>query len=120
MAAVPGMPSDRARSVALWGTLALFLPLAFVGLVLSANEYRAWGGSGVDCDGPMLLGAAVPAAVVYTLGALVLARRAHGRRSWGAGLAAVLCVAIVALLGLNIRSALRELNDPAHREVCNR
>lgn len=111
-------PRVRRRGVALWVLLAAALPLAFLGLVSHANEYRSWGGSGVDCDGPALLMFAWPAAVVYTFGALVFIRRAIRRFRVGPALAAVLCVLLVVGLAANIRAAHRELNDPGYRLVC--
>lgn len=111
-------PRARGRGVALRVLLVAALPLAFLGLVSRANEYRSWGGGGVDCDGPSLLVFAWPAAVVYALGALVFIRRCIRRFRVGPALAAVLCLLLVAGLAANIRAAHRELNDPDHRLVC--
>jgi hypothetical protein len=98
----------------------LFLPVAFLGLLLLPNEYRSWGGSGVDCDGPFLLTFAVPAAIVYALLGLVFMRRALVLRSWVSAVAVVFCALLVAGLWGNIREARVELADPDHRLVCER
>lgn len=115
-----GPRSWRKRDVALWAVLVLFLPVAFLGLVIQPNEYASWGGSGVDCDGPALVAFAVPAAVVYGLGGLLLLRRTVRRRSWGAGIAALACAALVAGLVANTRAANREAAQPYYIETCLR
>ena len=114
----PAPAKTRWPNVALWLMLAAALPFAFIALVSHANEYASWGGGGVDCDGPYLLVYAWPAAVVYALGAIVFIRRAIRRFRWGAAVAALLCVLLVAGLAAQIRAASRELNDPDHRLVC--
>jgi hypothetical protein len=106
------------RAAAPWIAFVLFLPLAFLGLISQANEYGSWGAGGVDCDGPLLLMFAVPAAIAYALLALVFTRRAVMLRSWVSALAVVCCALLVAGLGSNIRSAQAELEDPGYREVC--
>lgn len=112
---------DGIRRAAPWIVLALFLPAAFFGIVLPANEYERWGGSGVDCDGAAaILFLALPAAAAYAVVAAVLARRAIRRRGWVPGAAALLCVVLVALLVRNIRVANAQAADPAHQEVCGR
>lgn len=108
----------RWRRAAPWIAFVLFLPVALLGLMLRANEHRAWGGSGVDCDGPLLLVFAIPAAIAYAFLALVFTRRAVALRSWASGAAVVLCGLLVAGLGSNIRAAQAELEDPGHRQVC--
>ena len=110
----------RRRPAAPWTVFALFLPVALLGLMLQANEYRAWGGSGVDCDGPFLLVFAIPAAIVYAVLALVFTRRAVMLRSWGSGVAVILCGVLAAGLWSNVRAARAELEDPGHRQVCGR
>lgn len=107
------------RTVILYGILILFLPVAFFGIVALPNEYRAWGGHGVDCDGPFLLAAAIPAAGVYGVGAVLLLRQAWARSSTIAGVLAAMCVLLVGLLCANIFGAYQELNDPNHKLVCD-
>lgn len=107
------------RGILFWGVLVLFLPLAFVGLVALPNEYESWGGGGVDCDGPAaIMLAAWPTAIVYGLAGLVFILRAFRRRSWGAGVGALLCVLLVFGLTNNIRAAAREAAEPSYREIC--
>jgi len=117
---VPPPPAGRGRwrKRAPWIVLVLFLPVAFLGLVTHANEYKSWGGGGVDCDGPFLLVLAEPAAIVYAILAVIFIRRALVRRSWMSGVAVVFCAALVAGLLGNIREARAELKDPGYREVC--
>jgi hypothetical protein len=103
-----------------WAVFVLFLPVAFLGLVLLPNEYRSWGGSGVDCDGPFLRVFAIPAAIVYALLGSIFIARALMLRSWAAGVAVVFCGLLVAGLCNNIRKAQAELEDPDHRQVCER
>lgn len=117
-AGAPGR--NRWRGAAPWLALALGLPLAVMGLALQANEYRSWGGSGVDCNGPFLLVFAVPAAIVYAFLALVFLGRVLVLRSWTAALAAAFSVLLVAGLWENIRQARAELSDPDHQLVCER
>jgi hypothetical protein len=117
-APIPRYRTVRWRSVALWTVLLLGLPLAFLGLVVPANKYESWGGSGVDCDGPALLMFAIPAAVVYALGALVFIRRAVRRRWTGDVLMAVACIALVVALVNNIGNARREQGESSYQETC--
>jgi hypothetical protein len=107
------------RRAAPWIVFVLFFPLALFGLIISPNEYESWGGSGVDCDSPAaILFLAFPAAVAYALVAIVFIRRAIRRRGWVPGVAALVCVALVALLARNIRAANAEGADPVNQEVC--
>lgn len=115
-AAFPG-PAPL-RGMVPWGVLALFLPPAFMGIVALPNEYRSWGGSGVDCDGPLLVTWAVPAAVVHAVDALVFISRVFRHRSPGAGVAAAACLLLVAGLVANVGAARRETKDPDYRLVC--
>ncbi|HEX6038098.1 hypothetical protein [Longimicrobium sp.] len=114
----PPRRPGRVCEAAPWAVLVLFIPAAFLGMVMQANEYRGWGGGGVDCDGPALLAFAVPALVVYGLLALVFARSAVRRRAWVPGLAALVCAALLAPLWSNVREARAEERDPAYLEVC--
>lgn len=110
---------DGIRRAAPWIVFVLFLPAALFGLIIPANEYESWGGSGVDCDGPAaILFLAFPAAVAYALVAIALARRAIRLRGWIPGVAALFCVLLVALLARNIRAANAESADPVNQEVC--
>ncbi len=109
----------RWQNVVLWGALILSLPVALLGMLLPANEYASWGGSGVDCDGPAaVVIAAFTAIIVYGLAGLVFIRRTVRGRRWGAGLAAVACIALVAGLGNNWRNANREADTEHYRQVC--
>jgi hypothetical protein len=107
------------RGVVFWGVLILFLPLAFLGVVVPANEYASWGGGGVDCDGPAgIWFSAVPAMIVYGLAALVFIHRAFRRRSWGAGMGALACLLLVLALANNLGNAYREAAQPYYSELC--
>lgn len=109
----------RWQNVVLWGALVLFLPVALFGMLLPANEYASWGGGGVDCDGPAaVVIAAFTATIVYGLAGLVFIRRAVRGRRWGAGLAALACIALVAALANNWGNANREAGTGHYREVC--
>lgn len=114
----PWLARGQWRERAPWVFFVLFLPVAFMGLILLPNEYRSWGGSGVDCDGPFLLVFAIPAAIVYAFLGLVFTGRMLMLRSWIAGVALVCCGLLVAGLWGNIRQAHAELEDPGHRQVC--
>jgi hypothetical protein len=120
----PGAAGRRRRGAAAlrraapWMLLALFLPVAMLGLVILPNEYERWGGGGVDCDGPMLLVFAIPAAVACSLLALVFIRRAVRRRSWVPALAALVCAVLVPPLVANIHAARAEQTDPDYQQVC--
>ncbi len=113
--------NDRRRrwlNVLFWALLVGTLPLAFLVLISLPNEYRSWGGSGVDCDGPAVAVLGYPVAVVYSFGALVFIRRALRRFRWGPAVAAVLCLALVWGQVAKIREAEREVRDPGYQEVC--
>ncbi len=93
-----------------YAILVAALPVAVMGL-MPANEYKAWGGDGIDCDGPGLvfffsgLGLAF-----YAAGALVNGR--HFRRPVRLVVACA-CLLICAALAANLITAIREqrLND---------
>lgn len=110
---------DGIRRAAPWIVFVLFLPAALLGIALPANEYESWGGSGVDCDSPAaIVGLALVAGTAYALVAIVFIRRAIRRRGWVPGVAALFCVALLALLARNVRAANAEAADPNHQEVC--
>jgi len=111
-------PHPRRRIWPLLGyaLLIIALPVALMGL-MPANEYKAWGGDGIDCDGPGLvfffagLGIAL-----YGVGALVNGR--HFRKPLRVAVACV-CLSVCMALGVNIVAAIKEqrLND-AVPEMC--
>lgn len=88
-----------------YAALVAALPMALLGL-LPANEYKAWGGGGIDCDGPgpVLFFGAV-AIAVFGAGAVLNGR--HFRkpvRLLVAGICALVCLALVP----NVADAVRE------------
>ena len=90
--------------------------MAFLGL-LPANEYKAWGGGGIDCDGPgpVLFFGAV-AIAIYGAGVVLNGRHfTRPARLLIAGACAFVCLALVP----NVADAIREqrLNDVAS-ETC--
>ncbi|WP_018425913.1 hypothetical protein [Hoeflea sp. 108] len=111
-------PNRVRRRWAVFGyaVLVAALPIAFLGL-LPANEYKAWGGGGIDCDGPgpVLFFGAV-AIAIYGAGVVLNGR--HFRRPARlliAGACALVCLAMVP----NVADAVREqrINDLAS-ETC--
>lgn len=107
-------PNRAGRHWAILGyaALVLALPLVFVGM-MPANEYKAWGGAGIDCDGPgpvLLFG--VAALAVYLVGAVLNGR--HFRKPARLLIAAI-CALICLVLAPNIVDAAREqrINDLA-------
>ncbi|AMS39203.1 hypothetical protein AA2016_0262 [Aminobacter aminovorans] len=102
------------RLIAILGHVGLVvaLPIALFGL-MPANEYTAWGGAGIDCDGPgpVLLFSTLGLAI-YGAGAVLNGR--HFRkplRLLVAGTCMLVCLALMA----NIADAVREqrVNDLA-------
>ncbi|WP_293798765.1 hypothetical protein [uncultured Bosea sp.] len=92
------------------------LPLAMLGAVSEANEYRAMGVDALDCDGPLgVLLFSVPAILIYAAGGILNARRFRRRRS---AMVACLCGLICVPLTVNIGAALRESNRPDVRDGC--
>lgn len=99
-----------------YAVLVLALPIAVLGL-MPANEYKAWGGGGIDCDGPgpvLFFGTA--ALAVYLAGALLNGR--HFRKPARLLISAA-CVLVCLALVPNVVDAVREqrLNDLAP-ETC--
>lgn len=99
-----------------YAVLVLALPIAFLGL-MPANEYKAWGGGGIDCDGPgPVLFFGIAAIAVYLTGALLNGR--HFRKPARLLISAA-CVLVCLALVPNVVDAFREqrLNDLAP-ETC--
>jgi hypothetical protein len=85
--------------------LVVALPIAVLGL-MPANEYKAWGGGGIDCDGPgLVVFFGVAALVIYGAGA-VLNGRHFGKplRLLVAGACVLVCLALIP----NVADALKE------------
>ncbi|MBB6467533.1 hypothetical protein HNQ96_003414 [Aminobacter lissarensis] len=81
------------------------LPIAVLGL-MPANEYKAWGGGGIDCDGPgLVLFFGLLGLAIYGAGA-VLNGRHFGKpfRLLVAGICVLVCLALIP----NFADALRE------------
>lgn len=94
-------------------------PVAMLGAVSEANEYRAMGVDALDCDGPLgVLLFAVPAILIYGAGAIISARRYRRSRRLRSAVAACLCGLICVPVAINIGAALRESNRPDVREGC--
>jgi uncharacterized YccA/Bax inhibitor family protein len=99
-----------------YAVLIAALPLALLGAVSVANEYRAMGVDALDCDGPIgVLIFAVPAILIYGTGAIMNARRFRRRRAL---VAACLCGLICVPLAINIAAAFKESRRPDVREGC--
>lgn len=96
--------------------LVVALPIALFGL-MPANEYTAWGGACIDCDGPgPVLFFGILGLAIYGAGAVINGR--HFRkplRLLVAGTCMLACLALIA----NVADAIREqrLNDLA-AETC--
>lgn len=115
----PTRRPSRWRAAAPWIAFGLFLPVALFGLLLPVNEYRGWGGSGVDCDGPtVVLMFAVPAAIVYAFLGLLFTARGLVLRSRTSGFAVMLCALLLAGLWPSIRAAQAEFDDHDYRQTC--
>ncbi|GAA2837326.1 hypothetical protein EDC40_106207 [Aminobacter aminovorans] len=96
--------------------LVVGLPIVVLGL-LPANEYKVWGGGGIDCDGPgLVLFLGLLGLAIYGAGA-VLNGRQFRKPLWL--LVAGICVLVCLALMPNIADALREqrLNELA-AETC--
>lgn len=118
--AAPPLPrSSRWRAALPWMAFVLFLPVAFLGLMVPVNEYRGWGGSGVDCDGPtVVLMFAVPAAIAYVFLGLLFTGRAWVLRNAASGIAMILCALLLAGLWPRIREAQAALEDRDYLQTC--
>lgn len=91
-------------------------PVAIIGIVGTANEYRAIGVDAIDCDGPAsVLIFAVPALMVYAAATFIFLKRRGRRRVLVLG---ALCGLISLGLIWNIGNAATEQwrNDKQH--VC--
>ncbi|MDH7803336.1 putative membrane protein (GlpM family) [Rhizobium sp. AN70] len=89
-----------------YAILIAMLPVAFLGIVGTANEYRAIGVDAVDCDGPLsVLLFAVPAMAVYGVSGSIFLYRFRRRGSLILG---VICGLIFAALLWNIGDAVAE------------
>jgi hypothetical protein len=90
-----------------YSALIAALPVAMLGAVSEANEYRAMGVDALDCDGPLgVLLFAVPAILILWYRRL--------RSAVAACLRGLICVPVA----INIGAALRESNRPDVREGC--
>lgn len=117
---VAGMTEQKPprRLLAILGYTALLaaLPIALLGL-LPVNEYKAWGGAGIDCDGPgpvLFFGAL--ALAIYGAGAVLNGRHLRKPlRLLVAGICVLVCLALIP----NVADAVREqrLNELAS-ETC--
>ncbi|WP_395448592.1 hypothetical protein ACHMW7_27835 [Aminobacter sp. UC22_36] len=85
--------------------LVVALPIAVLGL-MPANEYKAWGGGGIDCDSPgPVLFFGVLGLAIYGAGAVLNGR--HFRkplRLLVAGICVLVCLALIP----NLADALTE------------
>lgn len=99
-----------------YAALVIALPIAFLGL-MPANEYKAWGGPGIDCDGPgPVLFFGILGLAIYGAGAVLNGR--HFRKPFRllvAGTCVLVCLALIP----NVADAVREqrLNELAS-ETC--
>ncbi|WP_052321790.1 hypothetical protein [Ralstonia sp. A12] len=99
--------------------IAVFTPLALLGIISSPNEYQAMGSGGIDCDGPIeVLLFAVPALVVYLLGLARVMAKAWRNRQTKNVVAATACLVVCAGLMVNIALACGYYLDTEHRMVC--
>ncbi|KJF72761.1 hypothetical protein [Agrobacterium arsenijevicii] len=86
--------------------LIAMLPVAFLGMVGTANEYRAIGVDAADCDGPLsVLLFAVPAMAVYGVSGSIFLYRFRRRSSLITG---IICGLIFAALLWNVGGAVAE------------
>lgn len=102
--------------------VAIFLPVALLGLLFSVNEYRDQGiGGTVDCNGPLtVLLFAVPSLVVYAAGAVYYAMLLKGvGRSLRAALLMVLCLGMALASGGKAWAAYREQLRPEYQQTCS-
>ena len=110
-------PPPRRRKWLGIAVLIAALPIALLGIVTPANEYRAWGLDAVDCDGPLgVMLFAVPGLLIYGVGAVAYGSRYRSRLNLVVtGICLVLCL----FLGANLMDAVkaRGLNDRAP-EAC--
>lgn len=92
-------------------------PLALLGSLLSANEYRGQGIDAIDCDGPIgVLLFAVPAILICMWGLWLIAfRPSYARYRWvTALLICLLCLPLAA----NIVNAAGEMSKNAREAAC--
>ncbi|MEI5681407.1 MULTISPECIES: hypothetical protein [unclassified Mesorhizobium] len=109
-------PQRRIWAFLGYAALVIALPVALMGL-LPANEYKAWGGDGIDCDGPgLVFFFAGLGLVLYGAGAFVNGR--HLRKPFKLVVACA-CLLVCLALGVNLVAAVKEqrLND-AVPEMC--
>ena len=100
----------------LYLTLVAALPVAILATVLPVNVYRAQGIEALDCDGPIgVLFFALPALLVYGVGAILLYRKRNRRLH---RVAALCCLLVFCFVGWNAVAALRESHGGASIEAC--
>lgn len=102
----------RIASILGYAALVVALPIAVLGL-MPANEYKAWGGGGIDCDGPgPVLFFALLGLAVYGAGAVLNGRQFRQPLRLLVG---AFCVLVCLALIPNVADAVREqqLNELA-------
>lgn len=89
-----------------FSVLLLALPLALFAIAIPPNEYRAQGIDALDCDGPISVYLfAIPALLVYGIGAAANARRYRNRLNLSVS---VICVVLSLLMAASIGRAYEE------------
>jgi hypothetical protein len=98
-------PHRRIWSFLGYAALVVALPVALMGL-MPANEYKAWGGDGIDCDGPgLVFFFAGFGLILYGAGAFVNGRNLRKPIRLAVS---VICLLICVALAVNLLSAIRE------------
>jgi uncharacterized BrkB/YihY/UPF0761 family membrane protein len=92
------------------------LPLVILAIIIPVNSYRAQGIEALDCDGPAnVLLFALPALLIYGIGAILLYRSRNRRLHFVASLC---CLLVFCTVGWNAAAALRESYGAASIEAC--
>lgn len=104
------------RKIIGYAVLIAMFPVAVFGVAGTANEYRAIGVDGVDCDGPLsVLLFALPAITVYGIAASIFFYRFRRRGSLVLG---IICGLICVGLLWNIADAVAEQLKNSTEATC--
>lgn len=100
----------------------LFLPIAFLLVIMTPNEYKSQGVAAISCDGPFLvLIFALPSLIVYGFGMFVFAEsfiRTRNKWKYFFLFISLCCITLITLITPNTMFAFSEHNSLGHKEVC--
>lgn len=99
--------------------LILSLPLAFMSVLLSSNEYVTQGITAVDCDGPIgVMIFAIPTYFIYGIGGIIYAKRYLKDKKMFNVMIVVFCIFIMVAITPNILKAVKQQTININIEAC--